>query len=164
MMIYIGVTKRDECPAEPMIPLYLIISGSFSIFRTIWYYLEIRLFRRHLAKVVSDCMDAAMCITAAFMTTLYLFGLYWVLHAAWPNITDPLAFNYCDPTAYLLAFITIVGLLILMLFWCTCICFLAFKVVPLVSEEIALIGIPVPVPHKPNSATIILINDDPQGQ
>lgn len=148
-MIYFGYTKQEKCPVEPMIPIYLILSGSFSIFRTIWYFLEYWLFRRHLGVVLNDYVDSAMCITTALMATLYFFGLFWVLRVAWPNLENPRAFNYCDPTVYCLAFCTIMGVLILMLFWCMCICILAFQVVPVVNEEVAMLGIPVAVPPQP---------------
>lgn len=133
-MIYVGVYAIDECPAEPLIPFYLMISGGFSIFRTVWYFLELWIFRRQCGEALYDYVDTGMCFLTALMTTLYLFGLYWVLHVTWPNLEDPEAFNYCDPAAYLVAFVSVVGVLILAVFWCLCICVLAFQVVPVANE------------------------------
>lgn len=153
-MIYIGFTSMEDCPAEPMIPIYLLASGSFSVFRTIWYFLEFWIFRRHLGMVLYDYVDTAMAITTACMASLYLFGLYWVLHIAWPNLTDPKSFNYCLPSAYILAFVTIIGILILIVFWCMCVCVLAFQVVPVVNEEFAYMGLPVSVPPQNMNALV----------
>lgn len=156
-MIYIGLTTVDYCPAEPMIPIYLLVTGSFSIFRTIWYCLEFWLMKRRIGMVLYDLLDTIMCISTAFMATIYLFGLYWVLHIVWPNMEDQNAFNYCDPVTYIFAFVTVVGILILVVFWCMCVCVLAFQVVPVVNEEIYHIGIPVSLPPQANQVTIAVV-------
>lgn len=156
-MIFIGYNTVNECPAEPMIPFYLMVSGAFSVFRTIWYFLEFWIFRRRMGLALFAYVDTIMCFTTACMASLYLFGLYWTLHIAWPNITDTKAFDYCDPSAYLLAFVTVVGVTILALFWCLCICVLAFQVVPVANVEINSMGIPVSIPPPPPQAEQVVI-------
>lgn len=154
-MIFIGFTTTNNCPAEPMIPIYLVISGIWSILRTIWYFLEFWLIRRHIGMIFRQFMKSAMCVMTAGMGTLYLLGLYWVLSAAWPNLDDIDAYNYCNPATYLLALATIVGILVLGMFWCLCICSLASRMVPVVNEDI--IGIDIPVVASPNTITAVTI-------
>lgn len=160
VMIYVGFTTTDECPAGPMIPYYLIVSGGMSVLRTVWYFLEFWIFRRRIGFTAYNFIDNFVCAATAFMVTWYILGLYWVVSIAWPNLDDERDFNYCDPAAYLIAFVTLMGILVLLLIWCTCVCTLAFQVVPVVNERFAEVGIPVPVPPRPrviNAVTVYVV-------
>lgn len=159
-MVYVGFTTTSDCPAEPMIPIYLTISGICSILRTIWYFLEVWLIRRrHIGLVFRQYINCALCVMTAGLATLYLLGIYWVISVAWPNLENIDAYNYCNPTTYLLAFVTVIGILVLITFWCLCICSLASQVVPVpgINEEISAIDIPFAASPQPNTIAAITI-------
>lgn len=160
-MIYVGASRIEDCPVQPMLPVYLFITGAFSVFRSFWYFLEFWISRRKIGFVFYKFADNVVVMLTAFMATWYMFGLYWTLHVFWPNLESPSSTQYCDPAVYLIAFVTVIGILIILVFWCTCICFLAFQVVPVVNERISEMGIPVSVPPRvyvmeaPRQTTII---------
>lgn len=147
-MVYVGASRINECPVQPMLPVYLFITGSFSVFRSFWYFLEFWISRRKVGFVFYRFADNVVVMLTAFMATWYLFGLYWTLNVFWPDLEYTRSPQYCDPAVYLMAFVTVIGILIILVFWCSCICFLAFQVVPVVNERISEMGIPVSVPPR----------------
>ena len=129
-MIYIGIANLGDCPVEPKIPVFLISTGVLMVVRTIWYFIDNFLIQLRFGDSFQTYIDRGTAMYSALLCTLYLFGLYWIFHVAWPNLEDPQKFSYCNPATYLLAFISVCGILVLLVFWFICIVVLAFKVIP----------------------------------
>ncbi|KAL4230548.1 hypothetical protein ACF0H5_010929 [Mactra antiquata] len=121
-MIVIGALHKDACPAERMIPIYLIVGGSFGILK-------------NLSSLIQRCKnkneedgDEKNAKTNPFDATLNCFLFAWFIAGnVWVYRTtdrslDPTASNYCDETLYLFAFWLITASYIMLGCVCSCIC------------------------------------------
>ncbi|KAF5304276.1 hypothetical protein FQA39_LY09803 [Lamprigera yunnana] len=90
-VLVVGVIKKDDCPIQDKIPLYLIVVGSMGLLSKF-----LSLVNRYLE----------WCLVYVLMFVLYLFEFIWViLGSVWiysiyqPNF-DPSAGEYCDESTY----------------------------------------------------------------
>ncbi|XP_002737767.1 transmembrane protein 272-like [Saccoglossus kowalevskii] len=111
-MIVIGSMHKDECNAEPYIPIYLIVAGSFSLFICVTNVCGCVTKRgkkedEEQSTGATACACCFTCISAlgsVFLVCWYIAGNVWIYKAYEPSYEDPTASDYCDKTLYLFSF------------------------------------------------------------
>ncbi|XP_060606648.1 transmembrane protein 272-like isoform X2 [Ruditapes philippinarum] len=104
-MIVMGAIHLNDCPAERMIPIYLIVGGSFGILKNL---LSIGQRCKNRDEEDSDEKNTKPNpvdgIVGCFLLAWFIAGNVWVYrtHNEWSK--DSSADNYCDPTLYWFAF------------------------------------------------------------
>ncbi|XP_072168458.1 transmembrane protein 272-like [Diadema setosum] len=132
-MIVIGSLYLYDCPAQRLIPIYLIVEGSFFIVKSI-FDLKARIQRQKLPAEEQQEYKPPLwerIITRTVGTFLFAFficGNVWTYSIYRPNSLDPSAADYCHRTLYDFAFWNITGTyIIIAVFQCCCLtaCFIA---------------------------------------
>ena len=134
--LVLGIQNLDNCPVEPKIPVYLIVSGIFSLL--VFIGLSMPAMEKSCTKLVGgerwkkfhDCTDLPLGCGMIFVTVWFFIGNYWVYenYNGYYNVAGD---NYqvynirCDKTTYLFAFWTISLVYMLPLVFCCCVCFAA---------------------------------------
>ncbi|GAB6028499.1 hypothetical protein CHUAL_002652 [Chamberlinius hualienensis] len=97
--IAIGLIYMFDCKAQPLIPVYLLVSGASSI-------LFIRLnIREPCAKTtVKNCQYWCSGFLIRFIVLWFLFGFIWVYRIYEPNYEDHDSGHYCNKILYLYSF------------------------------------------------------------
>ncbi|MCI4394120.1 hypothetical protein PGIGA_G00165200 [Pangasianodon gigas] len=128
--LVIGVLYLEACPHQPLIPIYLLVSGVFALVLVLLSCLPCTQEEENGGGAIST-----LCTTWNSLITLFLFcwfiaGNVWVYSIYEPNY-DPHTPSYCAKTLYLFAFWTItlvyiiIGLIITAgccVMVCTCVC------------------------------------------
>jgi len=123
----LGVKYLESCPAQPKIPVYLLVGGSFGllkIFSLLWQHIRSRRFDSsddmsddddddiRSGGVVSTSRSSQISDLAltVFLVVWFACGNYWVLSVWRPSHEQPLfdPSNWCDRTVYMFAFIQII--------------------------------------------------------
>jgi len=105
-MLTIGSYYVKCCPAEPYIPVYLIVGGIFGLFKQ-FLTLKLRSQRsRQDDMEVSDSSFAAslQSLINSFLLCWFITGCYWVYSAYDSDFDNPKAANYCNIVLYTFAF------------------------------------------------------------
>ncbi|KAK3099159.1 hypothetical protein FSP39_000288, partial [Pinctada imbricata] len=137
---YVGAQYLDDCPAERMIPIYLIVAGVFS-----FVSLVISIIKSCTKKKGDDddeekknspfvtCIDSLINL---FNTVWFICGNVWVYSTQDDFVRSPTTSqNYCDPTLFYFAFWIItttyivigVAILFCCIFFCVSLCCIAKK-------------------------------------
>ncbi|KAF5297848.1 hypothetical protein FQA39_LY11925 [Lamprigera yunnana] len=96
-MLIVGVIKKDDCPAERMIPIYLIVAGAFGVVSKLLPFIN----RKLNLKVITF----STYILYTFEFVWMVLGSYWVFSNYKPVFDDNGDKKwYCNRTAYYLAF------------------------------------------------------------
>ncbi|KAH3836050.1 transmembrane protein 272-like [Dreissena polymorpha] len=124
-MIVMGAIHRikNDCPAERMIPIYLIVGGSFGIIKIL------SSIRQRCKNKDDEDRDEKNANTNLFDKTINLFLFAWFIagnvliyriHGEWSK--DPTQANYCEPSLYWFAFWLTTAMYILVgsMFCCIC--------------------------------------------
>jgi len=100
--IVIGSLYKDQCPAEPHIPIFLIVLGAFGIIRDLF----------SCCKVTTTNKDEETppACNIIHLIDLFLFawiitGSYWVFRIYAPDYVDSTSAVYCHKTLYLFSFV-----------------------------------------------------------
>ncbi|XP_065645029.1 transmembrane protein 272 isoform X2 [Hydra vulgaris] len=104
-LITIGALKINKCPIEPMIPIYLIISGATGILTVLLTFISTISKQR--------CWYGLVFLTSLFALCWFVAGNIWVFK----NYKKR---SYCDEKAYYLAFWFIVLTYIFSVLSCCC--------------------------------------------
>jgi len=95
IMLIVGIIKRNECPIQKLIPIYLIVAGATGIVSKLLPFINRRI---------------NITLITYIIYTLYIFefvcmliGSYWVYSIYKPNFNEGIR-PYCSKTAYYLAF------------------------------------------------------------
>ena len=103
-MIVIGSVYFHDCPAEPNIPIFLIVGGSFSAL--IFFIGVLRRVKR--AETGSDQepqpTHPVQSLITFFLCGWFITGCVWVYRIYWPDTQNPNMENFCNPVVYLFAF------------------------------------------------------------
>ncbi|XP_076867355.1 transmembrane protein 272-like [Brachyhypopomus gauderio] len=105
--VVIGVQYLEKCPRQPNIPIYLLVSGVFSLVLALLSCLP-------CARKDEDCsMCSLSCLCTAwnslvgfFLFIWFISGNVWVYSIYPPNYNTSVV-DYCAKTVYLFAFWTI---------------------------------------------------------
>merc|ERR1719342_823680 len=121
-MIVIGSVYFHDCPAEPYIPIFLIVGGSFSAFK---YFIGV-LSRVRRAETGSDQdpqpTHPVQSLITFFLCGWFITGCVWVYRIYWPETHNQGVENYCNPAVYLFAFWLITTAYIFLGLFTSCIC------------------------------------------
>jgi len=123
-MIVIGSVYFHDCPAEPYIPIFLIVGGSFSAFK---YFIGV-LSRVRRAETGADQdpqpTHPVQSLITFFLCGWFITGCVWVYRIYWPITQENMAGteNYCNPVVYLFAFWLITTAYIFLGLFTSCIC------------------------------------------
>ncbi|TTV42331.1 Transcription initiation factor TFIID subunit 6 [Bagarius yarrelli] len=101
-----GVLYREACPQQPLIPVYLLVSGAFALMLVVLSCLPCTQEEENGGGAIST-----LCTTWNSLITLFLFcwfiaGNVWVYSIYEPSY-DPHTLLYCAKTLYLFTFWTI---------------------------------------------------------
>ncbi|XP_078527412.1 transmembrane protein 272-like [Lissotriton helveticus] len=97
--ITVGSVYFHDCPAQYLIPYYLIISGVSSLLLLIPSILPCR--NREEPSILVNVFHS---IFGLFQLAFFIAGNVWIYSIYAPNYTDPTAANYCHKGLYLYAF------------------------------------------------------------
>uniref|UniRef100_T1IPP5 Uncharacterized protein n=1 Tax=Strigamia maritima TaxID=126957 RepID=T1IPP5_STRMM len=92
IMVYVGLEYRNECPAEPYIPMFLYVWGSFGIIRNLLICIN----------EDSEVYCAAVKVIEMFLCVWFLFGTIWIIKSYPPNYQDVDSPEFCDQQVYIM--------------------------------------------------------------
>ena len=127
---YQGVKYKDDCPAERMIPIYLIVVGTFGIVR---HFLGMHAHCKRICDDNNTSDDEAQNkktflerLIDCFLVAWFIAGNVWIYRIFEPSY-DKMALDglYCDKTMYLFSFWLMTGSYIFMGVLCCCMCCVA---------------------------------------
>ncbi|XP_056883432.1 transmembrane protein 272-like [Takifugu flavidus] len=104
--IAIGAVHLDDCPREPYIPIYLIVSGVFSLALALLSCLPCsRQANDEPTNPLSRVCTAWNSLTTFFLFCWFVVGYVWIYSIYEPNYnkTATAVDPYCDRTLYLFA-------------------------------------------------------------
>ncbi|CAF96699.1 unnamed protein product [Tetraodon nigroviridis] len=107
--IAIGAVHLHDCPREPYIPVYLIVSGVFGLALAVLSCLPCaRQAKDEPANPLSRVCTAWNSLTTSFLFCWFIAGNVWIYSIYEPNYNKNAtsAGPYCDRTLYLFAFWT----------------------------------------------------------
>lgn len=123
-MLLVGAAHLHDCPIQPMIPRYLVVSGCLSIFKTV-LDIGFKLKQRRDLGPEADGerrpKGTPIWLESFINIVLFSFfiaGTVWVYQNAWPDFEHKPSLNetgngnetasrYCDEVTYKLAFATV---------------------------------------------------------
>jgi len=123
-MIVIGSVYFHDCPAEPYIPIFLIVGGSFSVFK----YLIGVLSRVRRAETGAEQdpqpTHPVQSLITFFLCGWFITGCVWVYRIYWPATQEEMVGTerYCNPVVYIFAFWLITTAYIFLGLFTSCIC------------------------------------------
>ncbi|CAF1343399.1 unnamed protein product [Adineta steineri] len=139
LQLAIGASFQNQCPVNPNIPTYLIVSGAFgiativlTIIMTLAYILWIKqlaldsgICDAYAASIISGCIIGSICLVLLLMSFFLFFwfivGNVWVfsVHSK-VDLDNLLSPNYCQRTLYQFAFTIIIMSYIISVIGCCC--------------------------------------------
>ncbi|TNM93804.1 hypothetical protein fugu_001980 [Takifugu bimaculatus] len=129
--IAIGAVHLDDCPREPYIPIYLIVSGVFSLALALLSCLPCsRQANDEPTNPLSRVCTAWNSLTTFFLFCWFVVGYVWIYSIYEPNYnkTATAADPYCDRTLYLFALGTTALVFILLGLVCVVGCCVLIKI------------------------------------
>ncbi|XP_041360132.1 transmembrane protein 272-like [Gigantopelta aegis] len=135
IMISMGVKYLNECPAQPKVPVYLLVSGCFAMVKLtvdLWKVIQDK--KDENSDTFYDVNDNAALTSRTYkimntLLTLFLLvwhglGTYWVFKVWEPRFTQLLhqPSNWCDKTVYMFAVCQILGLYLFLCLFVLVVC------------------------------------------
>ncbi|GMT12197.1 hypothetical protein PFISCL1PPCAC_28798, partial [Pristionchus fissidentatus] len=120
IFIVIGAVNVDNCPVQPMIPIYLIVTGALAILNSaLKYYVD---WRTMQAKPYKYELPIAISV---FFVISGLFGLVWLIFGmVWTFGANPgyetASPRYCDYWTYMVSYVNFIMLFALLAASCCC--------------------------------------------
>ncbi|XP_047286234.1 transmembrane protein 272 isoform X1 [Homo sapiens] len=118
-MTFIGMKFLEDCPIQPLIPLYLLVGGIVGTLKVSLLLYDSTRMRRLLSKavVIDDDDDDEYpwrqnahryyihLLLSLFLFLWFILGNYWVFSVYLPDFLPPFQQpqDYCDKTLYLFA-------------------------------------------------------------
>uniref|UniRef100_T1IYQ1 MARVEL domain-containing protein n=1 Tax=Strigamia maritima TaxID=126957 RepID=T1IYQ1_STRMM len=100
-MIAIGAIHINNCPAEPFIPIYMIVAGILFILRLVIQFGNL------LIEKYKNTISITLRIIDLLNFIWLITGSFWVYNIFKPNYYDSTSLIYCNKLVYLFAFIII---------------------------------------------------------
>ncbi|XP_072106046.1 transmembrane protein 272-like [Mobula birostris] len=104
--IVIGTIYLHSCTKQYLIPIYLIVSGSFTLFFVITTLKSCGSREEDSMEVARKSGTVWRTLGLIFSFVWFICGNVWIYGSYEPEYTDKLSPNYCDKTLYLFAFWT----------------------------------------------------------
>ena len=95
IMLVVGILKKDDCPIQQNVPLYLIVAGAIGIISKVLPFIN--------RKLDWCLLDLLVSVSYLFEFIWVILGSVWIYSIYKPNF-NPAAGDYCNETAYLLGF------------------------------------------------------------
>ncbi|KFM78331.1 hypothetical protein X975_18212, partial [Stegodyphus mimosarum] len=101
-MVAIGSVFMYSCPAEIMIPVFLVVGGSAFLFSVVLL--------RKLSKLAKQSESDEICYKKSFLVALigqlgwFVAGCYWIYGAYEPDYYNEDSSQYCHKTLYQFSF------------------------------------------------------------
>lgn len=101
-MIIVGSSHMYSCPAQFMIPIFLVVGGSA--------FLASIVLLRKLNRLSKESEEDEVCYKKFFLAAVlfhlgwFIAGCYWIYGAYEPNYVDETNSTYCHKTLYLYSF------------------------------------------------------------
>ncbi|XP_059474230.1 uncharacterized protein LOC132195936 [Neocloeon triangulifer] len=127
-MVVIGTIYYNQCPAEPNIPLYLVVGGGVTLLNNLLGNFRIERNEQNNEVSLQRRKSPAKAFITTFMFIWFVLGSFWVYKHYMPSF-DPMDRNYCHPTVYLFAFWVITSSYLILLFLSLSIFCIAFMAV-----------------------------------
>ena len=101
-----GTKYSDECPVENMIPIYLIVLGSTSLFYTccVGGSRGYQSYNPSGDQGEEQSVNPIRLLLDLFLLAWFICGYVWIYRNYQPNYDDPESDDYCNKTLYLFAF------------------------------------------------------------
>ncbi|XP_038056533.1 transmembrane protein 272-like [Patiria miniata] len=122
-MVVMGAVHIDDCPVQRLIPIFLIVSGSVYIVKTI-LDLAVRYRRRKEGGAAESSYlreNSVSRLFACILLVFFILGNVWVYANFRPD-DDPTSPRYCYPPLYYFAFWIITLAYIFFIVSCCCAC------------------------------------------
>jgi len=131
LMIIVGVSTMGKCPIEPLIPIWLIVSGGLSVIKNLSTLVQrIKALNIKSEKKGNVFWNVFDTLIAFFLFGWFIVGNFWVYQNYNAMISQPNTKLTCDYTSFYLSFWVITGVYILVAFscllFCCTICFTIF--------------------------------------
>merc|ERR1712178_21513 len=104
-MMYVGIKYKDDCPRQPLIPVYLIVFGTFILIKLLWTVIQ--RIKGHINKEEEIPCEGAWhdALISFFLAIWFICGSVWIYGVYntvdFENASDD---AYCNKTAYNFAF------------------------------------------------------------
>jgi len=121
-MIVMGAIYKDDCPAERMIPIYLIVGGSFGAAKNLFSVIQRCRKKQEEREEEQGKVHPLEGLVNCFMFAWFIAGCVWIYRTTDRNPDDPTAANYCDATLYYYAFWITTAVYIMIGASCCCMC------------------------------------------
>ncbi|XP_066924890.1 transmembrane protein 272-like [Clytia hemisphaerica] len=104
-MIIVGSYHIDDCPMEPMIPIFMVVSGVAWIFHTIFTFC-FNIWGRWERQKLTKCSMALAILLYVFLFAWNLAGAYWVFKEwdSWDDLDEEKQAIGCHRDTYLFIF------------------------------------------------------------
>lgn len=128
VIIFKGARYKDDCPSERMIPIYLIVVGSFGIVRH-FLGMHAQCKKRNDDQVDDESQNKKNFLERlidCFLVGWFIAGNVWIYRIYEPSfdkVNNPL--DYCDETLYLFSFWLMTASYIFVAVLCCCMCCVA---------------------------------------
>jgi len=128
-LLIVGSLNVHNCPEQPYIPIFLIVTAVFAILRSLAHYY----YRWAHPKIVKSTTEEVQSkpsfvsnIINLFLIIWFFCGCAWVFRAE-PQFAEPTQHRYCDQLTYYSAYVYIIISLVLLgvalaLSCCMCCC------------------------------------------
>ena len=112
--VFIGAKYKDECPEEPLIPIYLIVAGAFGLVANCC---SCGIRYQEGGQSEERSVNPMQLVVQLFIFAWFVCGNVWIYTNYQPNYDDAESTEYCNKTLYLFAF------------WATNSCYVIFVLV-----------------------------------
>ncbi|MPC19623.1 uncharacterized protein LOC123507468 [Portunus trituberculatus] len=138
-MIILGSLKMNDCPAQPYIPIYLVVGGVLGVTKPV-LGVQGRLHRPLTDEEGADLQDASVPWHRRlefsgsinfFLSAWFIMGCVWVYRIYEPDYSNKGASNYCDQILYQFAFWLVTSVYIIVGLLISCVCGLSIATVVL---------------------------------
>lgn len=121
-MIIVGSVNVHKCPAEPYLPIFLIVGGVFGVLKNLMNFCS--RCRRQADDVEDERLRQTPLDTVinCFLFGWFITGCVWIYRIYQPEYYDAESENYCNMTLYLFSFWLITSAYIIMGIIIGCLC------------------------------------------
>jgi len=99
--VFIGSKYKDECPVEPLIPIYLIVAGAGGLVANCC---SCGIRYQEGGQGEERSVNPIQSVVQLFTFAWFICGNVWIYKNYQPNYDDPESADYCNKTLYLFAF------------------------------------------------------------
>ena len=99
--VFIGAKYNDECPVEPLIPIYLIVAGACGLVANCF---SCGTQYQRGGQREEGSIFPIQLVVQLFIFAWFVCGNVWIYTNYQPNYDDPESAEYCNKTLYLFAF------------------------------------------------------------